>query len=479
MGSASDATATRDAYANHPPSAVNLFGLSINWRQKAVPQPLQALSGRGGWWNIVREPFLGAWQSNQEIKLDSVLVYSAVFACSTLIAGDIGKLTLRLVRKDEDGVWHETESPAFSPVIRKPNRYQVTQKFIEQWIVSKLIHGNTYVLKQRDQRGVVTAMYVLDPSRVTPLVATDGAVYYQLRRDDLSGLQQEEVTVPSSEIIHDTMVALYHPLMGVSPIYACGVAALQGLAIQGNSQKFFTNGSMPGGVLSAPGTISTETAARLKAYWEANYSGDNVGKVAVLGDGLKYETMTVAAVDAQLIDQLKWTGETVCSTYHVPPYMVGIGPPPPYANVEPLVQQYYSQCLQSLIVSLEAHLDHGLEVPKPLGYEFDINDLIWMDSATKTKSAGQAILSGLSPNEVRARYFALGPVPGGETPYLQEQNWPISILAAREVPARPPPTAPAQGAPPDEPDDDEEDAEEAAAVALLLTKAEAAGLLAA
>lgn len=464
---------------------MNLLGLTIHRtktletqrRKAAVARVLQPLSARSGAWSlfrsIVHEPFTGAWQRNQETTLDSVGVNPAVFACTTLIAADIGKLCLRLVQLDAAGIWSEAENAAYSPVLRRPNRYQTTQKFIEQWIVSKLVHGNTYVLKQRDNRGgenagVVTALYILDPTRVTPLVATDGSVYYQLRRDDLSGLAQDQITIPASEIIHDTMVALYHPLIGVSPIYACGVAALQGLAIQNNSTKFFANNSQPGGILSAPGVISEETADRLKTYWQDEYSGDNVGKLAVLGDGLTYESVTVNAVDAQLIEQLKWTSETICSCYHVPPYMVGVGPPPPYANVEPLVQLYYSQCLQSLIVAIETNLDYGLQLKKGFGTEFDINDLIWMDSATKTKSANESIRSGMAPNEVRKRYYGLGPVDGGEMPYLQEQNWPLNILAGRDVPGRPP-TAPV----------DPLDMDESAAVAQLLLKSAEAGLLAA
>lgn len=444
-------------------------------RTKALQQPLQPLSGRGGWWRVVGEPFLGAWQRNADITTDSVLVYSAVFACATLIAADIGKLCLQLVERDDDGIWVETESPAFSPVLRKPNRYQTIAKFVEQWIVSKLIHGNTYVLKQRDNRGVVVALYVLDPTRVTPLVAMNGDVYYELKRDDLSGLMREVVTVPASEIIHDTMVALYHPLRGVSPIYACAVAALQGLAIQNNSQKFFTNGSSPGGVLTAPGAIADETAARLKTYWDANYSGDNVGKVAVLGDGLKFEQMAVNAVDAELIAQLKWTGETVCSCFHVPAYMVGIGPPPPYANIEPLLQQYYSQCIQSLLNNFELSLDEGLGITQKVngtqyGTQFDINDLIWMDTATKTKAASDSIGSGgMSPNEARKRYFGLGKVEGGDMPYMQNQMWPLKHLSERPTPAEPAPQLPAMPVVEDE--DDDERMDEVAEAADLRAKA--------
>jgi HK97 family phage portal protein len=423
---------------------------------------LNALSGRGGWWPIsVREPFTGAWQRNDEVRMDTVLGYSAVFACTTLIMGDLGKLCLRLVEQNDDEIWKETESAAFSPVLRKPNRYQNRSQFIETWTASKLNAGNTYVLKQRDSRRVVTAMYVLDPLRVRPLVTPDGGVYYELKRDDLSGLPDEVLVVPASEIFHDRMNCLFHPLVGLSPIFACSVSARQGLSIIGNSQKLFTNGAVPGGVLTAPGAIAPDTALRLKNYWDTNFTGDNAGKVAVVGDGLKFEPMGMKATDAQLVEQLKLTAEQVCSCYHVPPYLIDAGPPPPYANVEPVLQKYYSQCLQTLINSLEMCLDEGLGLGKSFGNrfgtEFDPDDLIWLDAAAKSKAALDGIGSGgMSPNEARKRFYGLGPVKGGESPYLQEQNYSLAALAQRDAndpfakPAPTPPPTPA-AVPPDEP----------------------------
>jgi HK97 family phage portal protein len=464
-------------------------------------RPVNPASGRGGWYNVatVREPYTGAWQQNAEIPGDTALSYFAVFACVTLIAADIAKLHLRLVQQDREGIWTEATNPAYSPVLRKPNRYQTIQKCVEQWITSKLVHGNTYVLKERDQRQVVRALYVLDPKRVTPMVAPDGAVYYELRRDDLAGLYPDSpdtgaIVVPASEIIHDLMVPLFHPLIGVTPLYACGLAATQGITIQQTSQKFFAGGSNPGGVLTAPGAIGDDTAKRLKDYWDTNFTGANVGKVAVLGDGLKYEAMTVNAADAQLIEQLKWTADTICSCFHIPPFMIGVGPPPPYANVEPMLQQYHAQCLQTLITSLEMSLDEGLGLPgTTYGTEFDLDDLIWLDTATKTKAAADAIGSGaMSPNEARRKYFGLGSVKGGDTPYMQVQNYSLRALDARDqtdplVP-QPPPPAPAPVPPPtlpppdDDPDDDD-DADDAAdkravtaSLALALLRKDWAGL---
>jgi HK97 family phage portal protein len=422
---------------------------------------LKPLSQSGnGWfpWGIIRESFIGAWQSNVELRAPEVLTNPTLFACVTLIAADVAKCCLNLVEEQEDDVWTPIESPAFSPVLRKPNRYQHIVKFIEQWVISKLTQGNTYVLKQRDNRRVVTALYVLDPSRVTPLVTPTGDVYYELRRDDLSELGAERITVPASEIIHDRMVCLFHPLIGVTPIYACGQAALQGLTIQKNTNNFFGSGSNPGGVLTAPGAISDETALRLKTYWDTNFSGDNAGKVAVLGDGLQFSAMRQTAVDSQLIEQLKWSDEKICSVYHVPAYMVDVGPPPPYANVEPLLQKYHSQCIQTQFTNIEKCFEEGLGLTetidgKQYGIEFDIDDLIWMDTTTRSTAAKDGIGGGgMSINEARKKYYGLGPVDGGDTPYLQQQMFSLAALAERDSAspfAKPVPALPAVTPEPD------------------------------
>ena len=96
------------------------------------------------------------------------------------------------------------------------------------------------------------------------------------------------------------------------------------------------------------------------------------------------------------------------------------------------------------------------------------NDLIWLDSVTKTKVAADGIGSGaFAPNEARKRLFGLGPKVGGESPYLQQQNSSLEALAKRD--ATNPLAAPPSPARPAE-DEDDEDAE-ALDRALVLQKA--------
>lgn len=398
------------------------------WPFKRKEKALHQVPSRGGWRILEARP--GAWQMNVEVDKESVLAFHAVFACMTLIARDIAKLRVKLVQKDEAGIWSEVTNPAYSPVLRKPNGYQTRIQFWESWILSKLSCGNTYVLKVRDGRGVVTQMHILDPARVRPLVADDGSVFYEIQPDNLSA-GKESITVPAREIIHDRFNTLFHPLVGLSPIFANGLAATQGLNIQNNSASFFGNRSVPGGILTAPGAISDETAARLKETWEERYSGRNGGKIAVLGDGLKFEALAMKSTDAQMIEQLKWTAEVVCSTYHVPPYKIGIGQMPTYNNIQALNVEYYSQCLQSLIEDAEICLDEGLGMAEEIGTEFDLDGLLRMDSVTQMEVMDKA--KGIfSPNEMRRR-FDLAPKTGGDSVFLQEQNYSLEALAKRDA----------------------------------------------
>lgn len=409
---------------------MKLFGLPIPFtgsrEEKALGRPLPS---RGGWLPLIRDHYPGAWQRNDEIDVETAKTHHAVFSCMTLIASDIAKLRLRLVERDEDGVWTEVERAAFSPLLRKPNHFQTRIQFVENWILSKLASGNAYLLKKRDNRGVVTRLYVLDPLRVQPLVSDSGDVFYQLSADNIAQIE-EDVIVPASEIIHDRMNCLYHPLIGLSPITAAGLAAMQGLSIQRDSTTFFGNRSLPGGILSAPGAISDETAQRLKDYWETEFSGRSAGKVAVLGDGLNFVPMRMTATDAQLIEQLKWAADVVCSVFHVPPYKIGLGPMPTYANIQSLNVEYYAQALQILIESAEASLDEGLALPRNLGTEFEISGLLRMDSVTQMDVLEKA-KSVMTLDERRAK-LDLKRIPGGDTIYLQQQDHSLEAIAARD-----------------------------------------------
>lgn len=436
---------------------MRLFGFEIT-RSKAAVSAL----GVRDVWGTVLEPFAGAWQRNITAESrKNLLAFSALFTCISLIAEDIAKLRLRLMQF-ESPIWREVDTVnPFQPVLDRPNRFQTRQQFFIHWLVSKLMWGNAYTFKSRDARRVVRELYPLDPRHVTPKVSTSGEVFYDLGQHELANIGGG-LTVPASEIIHDRGITPWHPLVGVSPIYACGSSATQGIRIQANSEAFFGNMSRPSGQLTSPTTISDSTAARLKEQFEQNFRAGNIGRLLVTGDGLKYEPMTIPAADAQLIEQLKWTVEDVARAYRVPLHKLAAGAPPSFNNIGALNQDYYAHTLQPHIEAIEALLDDGLGLGnvegKRYGCEFDLAGLLRMDPLTRADTHSKLVGAGvLAPDEAR-REWDLPAVEGGGTPYLQQQNYSLAALAKRDAQADPFGTEkPATASPtlPPTPDEDE------------------------
>lgn len=390
-----------------------------------------------GWINLIREPFTGAWQRNMETSVDLAISNYAVFACQTLISNDIGKLGWGLKELSSDGIWIDSASAAFSPVLQKPNRFQNHIQFKQWWVMSLLTYGNTYVLKERDQRGIVVALYILDPRKVQVLVSDDGSVYYRLSADPLNTLTSVEDVYPASEVIHDRINCLFHPLIGVSPLFAAALPAAQGLTIQKESTYFFQNAAKPSGVLTSPGHIPDDTANRIKEAWQAGFNSIKAGKIAVLGDSLSFEPMSATAVDSQLIEQLKLTATSICTAYHVPPFKVSIGEIPANQTVETINQIYYSDCLQILIEQMEAALDEGLNLPAKYMIGIDTEGLLRMDTAALYKTLGEGIKNSLLKINDGRRKLNLPPVKGGDTIYMQQQNFALEALVKRDASADP------------------------------------------
>ena len=404
----------------------------FDWlKGKKSASTAQTISG-GDSWRTIHEPFTGAWQKNEEIEISKhdQMRHHAVFACVSLISRDIGKLKIH-TKAPIGGVKQVIKSKA-SDLLAKPNNYQTTQQFLEAWVTSKATTGNAYIWKIRDIYGDIWRMYVLNPERVQPLVDESGGIYYQVKRDVLFNID-DDLILPASEIIHDRFNCFYHPLVGLSPITACALSASQGVNIQRNASTFFGNQSRPSGILVAPGSISESTATEIKNNWQANYTGTGTGKTAVLGDGMTYHTISVSAADAQLVEQLKLSGEIVCTAFSVPAFKIGLGTMPGGLKPSDLNELYYSDCLQPLLEAIENLLNENLDLEPEVEVEFNLKGLIRMDSTSQMAYLNIGISSSIiSPNEARAE-LGYSPVDGGDSPMIQQQNYSLAALAARDA----------------------------------------------
>jgi HK97 family phage portal protein len=266
--------------------------------------------------------------------------FSAVYACAAIISQDISKLPMQVFQTDQrSGVQQLQRGDYYERLMSDPNSYQTGVDFMQLYVSSYLLQGNAYAFVRRNGRGEVSEMHVLDPRKTQPYIDETGEVFYRCGTNLLAQLPGGAV-VPERDIIHHRLPLMPgFPLIGVTPIYAAAASSGVGLSILNNSHSFFRNASRPSGMITAPGRVTKETSDRLAQDWDNNYSGQRFGKTAVLGDGMKWEPLTITATDAQLIEQLRWSVEDVGRVFRVPPFMQGAVTNSTYRYPAQLVRQ--------------------------------------------------------------------------------------------------------------------------------------------
>src|SRR5690606_9527396 len=225
------------------------------------------------------------------------------------------------------------------------------------WLLSKLINGNTYILKVRDNRDVVVALFILDPCRVVPMVSDAGRGFYQVNYPTAQNLlpdsyPAQQLTIPASEIIHDRMNCLHHHLIGVPPLCAAYWPAAKNLRILKSAAEFFANNAQPGGILTAPAGLSEPDADALKAYWAEYYTGSKAGTIAVIGADMKFTPFAMNSADSQLVEQMRYSDEQVCQPFGVPPFKIGIGSIPAGLGVDAINLLYHEDALSGHVEAM-------------------------------------------------------------------------------------------------------------------------------
>ncbi|HGO6308320.1 TPA: phage portal protein, partial [Neisseria gonorrhoeae] len=125
----------------------------------------------------------------------------------------------------------------------------------------------------------------------------------------------------------------------------------------------------------------------------------------------------------------------VCSVFKMPPFLIGFGTLPSGMKVSDLNELYYSGCLQGMIESIENLLSQDLG--DDVTAEFDLHSLIRMDASSQMQILADGVkASVLTINEARANRD-LPPVDGGDTPYMQQQNYSLSALSKRDAQSNP------------------------------------------
>lgn len=257
--------------------------------------------------------------SGIRVSADGALKISTAWACGRLISESVAMLPKIVYERQVDGgKQRATGHPLYNLLHDQPNRRQTSFEFFDMLQMHALFHGNGYAKIIPGPRGPVDKLIPILPNRVKVEEVDEDTLRYRVTERDGS-----EKIYNDDEIFHLRGLSL-NGVDGVSVVdYARESFGLT-LATEHSGAKFFANNSSPSGVLEHAGQLSEEAQTRLRNQVEEMISGENMHRLLVLEEGLKWQPVGISPEQAQFLQTREFQAEDVCRWFRVPPHMVGL-----------------------------------------------------------------------------------------------------------------------------------------------------------
>jgi len=346
----------------------------------------------------------------------TALQATAVYGCAKCLSEDIGKLPVVIRRHLPGGGFKPAVGHPLNRLFRQPNAWQTPIEFWSYLVSSLVLRGNGYAAVLRDGTGRPRRLIPLNPDRVSVFVAPAGWLYYLVSHP----LVGDGITFHQDDMIHlrNPHAMMGDGVMGLSPIQAAAEAIGLALATQQHGAILFRQGAQISGVLHTDATLSAEAAQRIAESWRSTYSGvQNMGRVAVLEQGLRFERMAMTNEDAQFLATRQYQTVEICRIFRVPPHKVFDLTRATFSNIENQGQDYINDALMPIGVQIEQRLEMNLlfeDERDDLDIGFDFDALLRGDMQSRYSAYATGITYGFrSVNEVRIAEN-LAPIEGGD-----------------------------------------------------------------
>jgi HK97 family phage portal protein len=330
------------------------------------------------------------------VNAATAMQHSAVWACVNLIAGSISTLPLAAYRRGE-----RDPLPDLPPILRAPSAGWTLPDFLYAVLQSLLTGGNAYgLIVDRAGAGLLPSQIeLLAPERVGVTVQ-DGRVVYRVDGRE----------VDPADLWHVKAYCTAGNVLGLSPIGHARQAVGLGLGAEQYAAKLFGESAIPSGILTTDQRIDQKTAEDLKERWNARHQGGR--HVAVLGDGARFQAITIPPEEAQFLEATRANTATVARYFGVQPELVGgeSGGILTYANVEQRALDFLQFCLRPWIVRTELALSALLS--STTSVKFNAAGLVRTDLLTRYQAHESAIRAGWKLRSEVRELEDLPPVAG-------------------------------------------------------------------
>lgn len=340
---------------------------------------------------------------------------STVFGATNMISNSCALLPMKVI-STKGGKKREIEHPLTTILNLKPNARYNHFNFMKLLISSLILKGNGYAYIERDENLNVKSLQLINAEFVTPMLQPDGSMKYIVVGVDTA--------IDAINMIH-----LYQHCddlgNGISVI-KYGDMTLQGAYnAEKHSDNFFKSGAGLMGVLKAAAPLTNEQKKQIAEGWTTSINNTLGGGVAILPQGLDFQSISVSPEDSQLLDVRKYNVVEICRFFNISPVKLFDFTNVSYSTLEQTSLSYLQDTILPYTQLMEDEFNRKLFRPSEVGklsIDFDYSVLVQTDKTTEAEYYNKLVVNGiLSINDVRSK-LGYEPIPaedGGDAHFIQ------------------------------------------------------------
>ena len=351
---------------------------------------------------------------------------SAFYSCLSVLYDGLATLPIRQFQ----GVGAARVEVDPSPVIYDPWPEVTDLDFRGQGTWGLAARGNFIArVTDRDKRRYPTQLQPLDNDRV------------DVRRNTKSGaleywVQSETEPIPIDDVFHIRNIVRPGSVMGLNPIAELRLTWALAAGADSYAATFFSNASLPNGVITIPDDLSEEQGLALRDQWQQMHQGINKANLpAVLTGGAEWHQLAVNLEDAQFIESRQLSRSEVAGVFRIPPHMIGDLSRATFSNIEHQSIEHVTDTIRPWCIRLESEFKRKSFTARERqqGYyvEFALDALLRGDSLTRALVQNRKIsMAQLTPNEARRQDNM--PATSSDTFFIQSGFIPVDEAHFRD-----------------------------------------------
>lgn len=360
-----------------------------------------------------------------------------VYRCVSIIAWNIARVNLRVVRGTEGKEVDITDRPEFR-ILRKPNKFQTRHDFMVESISRLMMQGEMFW--ELEFNGARLAQMFADwRSEEVEVVGDPGSLISQYKRT----VNGKVLTFKPEEIFYVKFFNPFSILRGMSPLRAARSAVTLDLNAVTSNTKFFRDGMKLSGVFTTDQRLTEPEAKRLTRVLKDYFGGvEKAWEPGVLWGGMKFQPLNNMTLrDAEFIQMREMNREEIAAAFGVPLEVLGIGKAT-FENVKFARRMFWTETLIPLLDKLTALLNEFfLPIVTPLKdvrVKYDLSDVEALkEDRTRKRQDFEAgfKVAAVTPNDIRTQVFGLAAIdnPAMNSTYLPLNFQPVATATSKAL----------------------------------------------